>query len=59
MAWMETDYSEHTHFRWKIKWQLGHLGAQGIMGGKTSTKRNAKFAGRREVIDAKHKSPIG
>ena len=22
MAWMETDYSKHTHFRWKIKWRL-------------------------------------
>ena len=26
MAWMETDYSKHTHFRWKIKWRLEHLG---------------------------------
>ena len=32
MAWMETDYSKHTHFRWKIKWQLEHLGALGVMG---------------------------
>ena len=32
MAWMETDYSKHTHFRWKIKWRLEHLGALGIMG---------------------------
>ena len=32
MAWMETDYSKHTHFRWKIKWWLEHLGALGIMG---------------------------
>ena len=31
MAWMETDYSKHTHFRWKIKWRLEHLGALGIM----------------------------
>ena len=29
---METDYSKHTHFRWKIKWRLEHLGALGIMG---------------------------
>ena len=29
---METDYSKHTHFRWKIKWQLEHLGALGIVG---------------------------
>ena len=32
MAWMETDYSKHTHFRWKIKWRLEHLGALGTMG---------------------------
>ena len=32
MAWMETDYSKQTHFRWKIKWRLKHLGALGIMG---------------------------
>ena len=32
MAWMETDYSKHTHFRWKIKWRLEHLGVLGIMG---------------------------
>ena len=31
MAWMETDYSKHTHFRWKIKWWLEHLGSLGIM----------------------------
>ena len=31
MPWMETDYSEHTHYRWKIKWRLEHLGALGIM----------------------------
>ena len=32
MAWMETDYSKHTHFRWKIKWRLELLGALRIMG---------------------------
>ena len=32
MAWMETDYSKHMHFRWKIKWWLEHLGALGVMG---------------------------
>ena len=32
VAWMETDYSKHTHFRWKIKWRLEHLGTLGIMG---------------------------
>ena len=31
MAWMEMDYSKDTHFRWKIKWRLEHLGATGIM----------------------------
>ena len=34
MAWMETNYSKHTHFRWKIKWRLEHLGALGILGKK-------------------------
>ena len=29
---METDYSKHTHFQWKIRWRLEHLGALGIMG---------------------------
>ena len=32
MAWMEMDYSKHTHFRWKIKWRLEHLSVLGIMG---------------------------
>ena len=32
MAWMETDYSKHTHFQWKIKWRLEHLGALEIKG---------------------------
>ena len=32
MAWMETDYSKHLHFLWKIQWRLEHLGALGIMG---------------------------
>ena len=31
MPWMETDYSKHTPFRWKIKWRLEHLGVLGIM----------------------------
>ena len=35
MAWMETDYSRLTYFRWKVKWQLEHLGALGIMGETT------------------------
>ena len=29
---METDYSKHTYFRWKVKWRLEHLGALGTMG---------------------------
>ena len=33
MAWMETDYSNHMH--WKIKWRLEHLGALWIMGETT------------------------
>ena len=32
MAWMETDYSKQTYFRWKIKWRLEYLGALGTMG---------------------------
>ena len=32
MAPMETDYSKHTYFRWKVKWRLEHLGALGTMG---------------------------
>ena len=32
MAWMETDYSKHTYFRWKVKWRLEHLGTLGTMG---------------------------
>ena len=31
MAWMEMDYSKHSHSRRKIKWRLKHLGALGIM----------------------------
>ena len=32
MAWMETDYSKHTHFRWKIKWWLVCLSTLRFMG---------------------------
>ena len=32
MAWMETDYSKHTYFRWKVNWWLEHLGMLGTMG---------------------------
>ena len=39
MAWMETDYSKHTYFRWKIKWRLEHLGAPGIMGERPVKQR--------------------
>ena len=31
LTWMETDYSKHMHFQWKIKWWLEHLGTLGIM----------------------------
>ena len=31
-AWMETDYSKHTYFRWNVKWRMEHLGALGTMG---------------------------
>ena len=31
MACMETDYSKHTYFRWKVKWRREHLGALGTM----------------------------
>ena len=30
---METDFSKHMHFQWKIKGWLEHWGALGIMGG--------------------------
>ena len=42
MAWMEMDYSKDTHFRWKIKWRLQHLGAPGIMG-ETAPDKNSFF----------------
>ena len=35
MARMETDYSKHTYFWWKVKWRLEHLGALGTMGETT------------------------
>ena len=37
MAWMETDYSKHTHFGLKIKWRLEHLGALKTMGETADT----------------------
>ena len=37
IAWIETDYSKHTHFRWKIKWWLEHLGALWFMGDGLTT----------------------
>ena len=44
MAWMEMDYTKHTHFRWridkwKINWRLEHLGALGIMGESAPLKQ--------------------
>ena len=39
MAWMETDYSKHTHFRWNwTKGRLEHLGVLGIMGETASLR---------------------
>ena len=38
MAWMETDYSKHTYFRWKVKWRLEHLGALGTTGDTASLR---------------------
>ena len=38
MAWMEMDYSKHTYFRWKVKWQLVHLDVLGTMGEMTPLK---------------------
>ena len=33
MAWMETDYSKDTYFRWKVtEWRPEHLGALEIVG---------------------------
>ena len=47
---METDYSKHTYFRWKVKWWLEHLGALGTMGEKTPFKvPNDVCEGRNEI----------
>ena len=46
MAWMETDYSEETHFRWKIKWRPEHLRALGIMGETAPLKVTQNALGR-------------
>ena len=35
MAWMETDYSKHTYFQWKVKGRLEHLDVLGTMGETT------------------------
>ena len=43
MAWIETDYSKHTLFQWKIKWRLETLGALGMMG-DTFAKSKAEKA---------------
>ena len=42
MAWMQTDYSKHTYFRWKVKWRLEHLGALGVMGETAFIKEGEK-----------------
>ena len=41
---METDYSKHTHFRWKIKWRLEHLGTLEIVGETPPRVCNQKTA---------------
>ena len=43
MAWIETDYSKHTYFRWKVKWRLEHLGALGVMGEAVPLKVRLRF----------------
>ena len=61
MAWMETDYSKHTYFRWKVKWWLEHLGALGTMGETALlilmlTKEQARE--RRQTNDLHKKSGV-
>ena len=48
MAWMGTDYSQQTHFRWKIKWRLEYLGALGTMGemAPLTTVRQKRITGQ-------------
>ena len=41
---METDYSKHTYFRWKVKWWLEHLGALGTMDEKTPLRPLMTYA---------------
>ena len=50
MAWVETDYSKHTPFWWKIKWRrLEHLGALGIMGEIVLFTRPQAWVSRRPL----------
>ena len=49
MAWIETDYSKHTHFQWKIKWRLEHLGALGIMGETAPSLSVSVFLGEDSI----------
>ena len=51
MAWMETDYSKHTHFRWKIKWRLEHLGALGIMDEKAFDTKIQSTVARQVTVE--------
>ena len=51
MAWIETDCSNETHFRWKIKWRLEHLGALGIMGETFLCSDLVFLAASREIKD--------
>ena len=50
MAWMETDYSKYSHFQWKIRWRLEHLGALGIVGEIAPFVNNATFPFRGEHL---------
>ena len=53
MAWMETDCSKHTYFRWKVKWRLEHLGALGTMG-ETTPLREVVPQGGSTVVKKKN-----
>ena len=61
MAWMETDYSKHAHFRWKIKRRLEHLGALGTMV-ETAPLKKRGFIHRiyfHELQDLKYTGALG
>ena len=58
MAWMETDYSKHTYFRWKVKWRLEHLGALGTMGETPKQSHTASFNNFRGLTKMSTGKPI-